>query len=306
MWWPVTHAVIVTLTSLSDGRSARDIPKQHRSIKMGSLQQMAFGSQKVLWNVPKKFFALVSQSFAEFWTNGYCFRKGSVEGSANYSLLYLSPILMLGWKLRELFQYKSSLQKTIHHVVAVGVFFVEHKQSNGSVISCHWHCWLFRNHKANYLGCNRNHVNHVIFTISTCAVFVHQQSECQRRTKNGDILNISLRKSLVSGGWPSKRGHLGSSKYTKIHWCFIGAHLGGRCSSPPPDHVQWAPRSAARRGLGGGRDDPLVNQHGNWKCPFFYRRYIFKWWISHLQRWDVGCVTVDGRNPAPPGMVETL
>ena len=206
MWWPVTHAVIVTLTSLSDGRSARDIPKQHRSIKMGSLQQMAFGSQKVLWNVPKKFFALVSHSFAEGWTNGYCFRKGSVEGSANYSLLYLSPILMLGWKLRELFQYKSSLQKTIHHVVAVGVFFVEHKQSNGSVISCHWHCWLFRNHKANYLGCNRNHVNHVIFTISTCAVFVHQQSECQRRTKNGDILNISLRKSLVSGGWPSKIG----------------------------------------------------------------------------------------------------
>ena len=57
-----------------------------------------------------------------FWANGCCFRKGSVEGSANYSLhlspkllyksslegsancaLHLSPSVLLGSKLRELF-----------------------------------------------------------------------------------------------------------------------------------------------------------------------------------------------------------
>ena len=78
--------------------------------------------------VPPKFFkfrgvSLVSQSPAVFWANGCCFRKGSVEGSANYSLhlspkwlllhkgslegsancaLHLSPSLLLGSKLREL------------------------------------------------------------------------------------------------------------------------------------------------------------------------------------------------------------
>ena len=39
---------------------------------------------------PKQFFTLASQSPAVFWANGCCFRKGSVEGSANYSL-HLSP-----------------------------------------------------------------------------------------------------------------------------------------------------------------------------------------------------------------------
>ena len=29
MWWPVTYAVIFTLTSLTEGRSARDLPEQH-------------------------------------------------------------------------------------------------------------------------------------------------------------------------------------------------------------------------------------------------------------------------------------
>ncbi len=90
----------------------------------GSLQQMAFASQKVLWSVPQtQFFTLVSQSPADFWANGCCFRKGSVEVSANYSLhlspkwmllhksslegsancaLHLSPSLLLGSKWSEL------------------------------------------------------------------------------------------------------------------------------------------------------------------------------------------------------------
>ena len=72
---------------------------------------------------PKQCFTLASQSPAVFWANGCCFRKGSVEGSANYSLhlspkwlllyktslrgsancaLHLSPSLLLGSKLREL------------------------------------------------------------------------------------------------------------------------------------------------------------------------------------------------------------
>ena len=72
---------------------------------------------------PKQVFTLVSQSPAVFWANGCCFRKGSVEGSANYSLhvspkwlllhksslegsakcaLHLSPSLLLVSKLREL------------------------------------------------------------------------------------------------------------------------------------------------------------------------------------------------------------
>ena len=111
-----------------------------------------FSSKKVLWKVPpsfsptalalgssaivKGFFAangfrlpkasaFVSQSPAVFWANGCCFGKGSVEGSANYSLLHLHlspkllyksslegsascalhlcPSVLLGSKLRELF-----------------------------------------------------------------------------------------------------------------------------------------------------------------------------------------------------------
>ena len=48
---------------------------------------------------PKQFFTFVSQSLAVFWANGCCFRKGFVEGSANYSL-HVSPKLL----------YKSSLE----------------------------------------------------------------------------------------------------------------------------------------------------------------------------------------------------
>ena len=50
---------------------------------------------------PKQFFTLVSQSPAVFWANDCCFRKGSVDGFANYSL-HLSP----KWLLRQ----KSSLE----------------------------------------------------------------------------------------------------------------------------------------------------------------------------------------------------
>ena len=72
---------------------------------------------------PKQFFTLVSQSPAVFGANGCCFRKGSVEGSANNSLdlspkwlllhksslegsancaLHLSPSLIVGSKRHEL------------------------------------------------------------------------------------------------------------------------------------------------------------------------------------------------------------
>ena len=47
--------------------------------------------KKVLWSVPQT---------CVFWANGCCFRKGSVEGSANYA--FLSPSLLVGSKLREL------------------------------------------------------------------------------------------------------------------------------------------------------------------------------------------------------------
>ena len=71
---------------------------------------------------PKQFFTFVSQCPAVFWANGCCFRKASVEGSANYSLhlspkllykssldgsancaLHFSPSVLQGSKLREVF-----------------------------------------------------------------------------------------------------------------------------------------------------------------------------------------------------------
>ena len=86
-----------------------------------------------------QFLTLVSQSPALFGANGCCFRKGSVEGSANYSLhlslrlllhksslegsancaLHLSPSCVNCWHVSPI--QKSSPQKTTHHVVAVGV-----------------------------------------------------------------------------------------------------------------------------------------------------------------------------------------
>ncbi len=95
---------------------------------------------------PKRFCTLAPKSPAVFEANGSCFRKGSVEGSANYSLhlsprgccfikvlegstncaLHLSPSLLLGsvaWVVNMSHPYKPSSQKMTHHVVAVGVFF---------------------------------------------------------------------------------------------------------------------------------------------------------------------------------------
>ena len=98
---------------------------------LGSLQQMVFASQQVLWSVPQTvlyigltvscgflgkwlllqkrfcggfcqlFFTFVSQSPAVFWGKWLLLHKSSLEGSANCAL-HLSPSLLLGAKLREL------------------------------------------------------------------------------------------------------------------------------------------------------------------------------------------------------------
>ena len=90
---------------------------------LGSLQQMAVASQKVLWNVPQTVLYIgltVSCGFLgkwlllqkRFWRvpptilyislpNGCCFIKRSLEGSAKCAL-HLPPSLLLGSKLREL------------------------------------------------------------------------------------------------------------------------------------------------------------------------------------------------------------
>ena len=88
---------------------------------LGSLQQMAFAAHKFLWSVPQAVLYIGLTVSCAFRANGCCFRKGSVEGSANYSLhlslrlllhksslegsancaLHLSPNL-LGSKLRKL------------------------------------------------------------------------------------------------------------------------------------------------------------------------------------------------------------
>ena len=104
---------------------------------LGSLQQMA---KRFFGMFLNQFFTLVSQSPAVFWANGCCFRKGSVEGSANYSLhfspkwlllhksslegssncaLHLSPSPLLGSKLRELLtclNHTNPVRRTTHHV----------------------------------------------------------------------------------------------------------------------------------------------------------------------------------------------
>ncbi len=86
---------------------------------------------------PKQFLTLVSQSPAVsvFWANGSCFRKGSVEGSANYSWIFTfvsqSPP---GVKVASIVDmslyhpYKSSPQKTIMSLLlgySLGLFFFE-------------------------------------------------------------------------------------------------------------------------------------------------------------------------------------
>ena len=79
-------------TALALGSSAivKVLGQNDTFVFRGSLQQMPFASQKVLWSVPH-LYTFVSQSPAVFWANGCRFRKGSVEGSANYSY---SPYLM--------------------------------------------------------------------------------------------------------------------------------------------------------------------------------------------------------------------
>ena len=88
----------------------------------GFLQQMVFASQKVLGSVPQTVFYIGLTVSCGFWVNGCCFRKGFVDGSANYSLhlspkwlllqtsssegsancaLHLSPSLLLGSKMPE-------------------------------------------------------------------------------------------------------------------------------------------------------------------------------------------------------------
>ena len=73
---------------------------------------------------PQTVCTFVSASPAVFGVNGCCFRKGSVEGSA----LHLSPSppgVKVAWivDMSRSQLYKSSPQKTTHHVVAVGVVF---------------------------------------------------------------------------------------------------------------------------------------------------------------------------------------
>ena len=69
---------------------------------------------------PKQFFTSVSQTPAVFWATGSCFRKGSVEGSANYSL-HLSPKWLL--------LHKSSLEGSANCALSLllgyslGLFF---------------------------------------------------------------------------------------------------------------------------------------------------------------------------------------
>ena len=117
---------------------------------LGFFAANGFASQKVLWSVPKTVLYIgltVSCGVLGKWLGK--FRKGSVEGSANYSLhlsptwvlpvllhksslegsancsLHLSPSLLLGVKIAWIVDvshpFKSSPQKTTHHVVAVAV-----------------------------------------------------------------------------------------------------------------------------------------------------------------------------------------
>ena len=99
---------------------------------------------------PKQFCTFVWESPGVFGVNGCCFKKGSVEGSRNYSL-HLSPTWLcfiiafwrvpptalyiykfisqspLGVKVEWIVDmsqpYKSRPQKPTHHVIAVGVVF---------------------------------------------------------------------------------------------------------------------------------------------------------------------------------------
>ena len=66
---------------------------------LGSLQQMAFASQKVLWSVPQTVLYICLTVCCGFLGKWLLLQKGSVEGSANCTL-HLSPSVLLGPKLR--------------------------------------------------------------------------------------------------------------------------------------------------------------------------------------------------------------
>ena len=104
-------------TALALGSSAiLKVLGQMTRLSSGVLCSKWFLPPKRLFGVfPKQFFTLVSQSPAVFWANGCCSRKGSVEGSANYSL-HLSPKWLL--------LHKSSLEGSAKCVLHLSPSFL--------------------------------------------------------------------------------------------------------------------------------------------------------------------------------------
>ena len=92
----------------------------------GSLQQMAFASQKVLWSVPQTVLYIgltVSCGFLGKWL---LLQKRFCGGFRQLYFTFISqspPGVEVAWVVDMSHPYKSSPQKTVHHVVAVGVFF---------------------------------------------------------------------------------------------------------------------------------------------------------------------------------------
>ena len=121
---------------------------------------------------PKEFFTLVSQSPAVFWANGCCFRKGSVDGFANYSLhlspkwllrqksslegstncgLHLSASLLLGSKLRESLTCPVRRKRPIMSLLLAYslVFFFESHGQDMNWRCWHQKTWTHENHKSH-------------------------------------------------------------------------------------------------------------------------------------------------------------
>ena len=90
-----------TALALGSSTIVKVLGQNDASVFLGSLQQMAFPSQNVLRSVPQTVPYICLTVSCGFWANGCCFRKGSVEGSANYSLHLSSKWLLL---------HKSSLE----------------------------------------------------------------------------------------------------------------------------------------------------------------------------------------------------
>ena len=84
-------------TALALGSSAivKVLGQNDRFVFGGSLQQMVFASQKVLWSVPQTVLYIGLTLSCGFSGQSCCFIKGSVEGSANYSL-HLSSVSSWG------------------------------------------------------------------------------------------------------------------------------------------------------------------------------------------------------------------